>query len=192
MVRKSGIRTARRVAALLLLGSSLAGCGFHLRGAPPVSPALQPLSVNCDNSVPFNLCDTVKQQLEEGGIQLADDGKGAYVLQLARFNESRRASAIQLDASAAEYDLRQSVRVNVTSDDSVPVLANAEVRSSEIYRYDDTNVLAKRREEDDLRETLHQRMAQQIIFRLAPLTEERLQVIRDDYQAQTTKQTESQ
>lgn len=192
MTSKSGIGQTLKANVLLLLGLSLAGCGFHLRGAPPVSPALQPLGVSCDGSVPFDLCDTVKQQLEEGGIKLADDDTGAYNLKLAGFRESRRASAIQLDASAAEYDLRQSVQVNVISHDSVPVLADAEVRSSEIYRYDDTNVLAKRREEEELRENLHQRMAQQIIFRLAPLTEERLQVIRDDYEAQSNAQTESQ
>lgn len=179
------LRTPNRLAASMaaLLSLTLTGCGFQLRGAPPVSPALQPLSVECDGSVPFDLCDTLRTQLEEGGIQVVEGEQAAYQLTLDNFSETRRASAIQLDASAAEYDLRQSVDVNVTSDDGVPVLVDAEVRSSEIYSYDETNVLAKRREEEELRNNLYQRLAQQAIFRLAPLTEERLGVIREDFEA---------
>ncbi|BES70701.1 LPS assembly lipoprotein LptE [Marinobacter nanhaiticus D15-8W] len=178
-------RTPNRLAAFMaaFLPLALTGCGFQLRGAPPVSAALQPLGVECDASVPFDLCDTLRTQLEEGGIEVVDSEQAAYQLTLDNFSETRRASAIQLDASAAEYDLRQSVDVNVTSDDGVPVLIDAEVRSSEIYSYDETNVLAKRREEEELRNNLYQRLAQQSIFRLAPLTEERLKVIREDFKA---------
>lgn len=179
----------------LLLGAALliSGCGFQLRGAPPVAEALQPLSLECDGSVPYELCETVRQQLDDGGIKMAEPADAAYRVKLNGFKQSRRASAIQLDASAAEYDLRQSLNVNVVSHDQVPVLADAEVRTSEIYSYDDTNVLAKRREEETIRETLHQRLAQQVIFRLAPLTDERLKVIRDDYEkAQTQQPAESQ
>ncbi|WP_148863456.1 LPS-assembly lipoprotein LptE [Marinobacter fonticola] len=179
-------RTPSHLSAALaaLLALAVTGCGFQLRGAPPVSAALQPLSVNCDGSVPFDLCDTLLTQLEEGSIQVVDAAQAAYRVELNNFSETRRASAIQLDASAAEYDLRQSVEINVMSADDVPVLVDAEVRSSEIYSYDETNVLAKRREEEDLRESLYQRLAQQAIFRLAPLTAERLEVIREDYEAE--------
>ncbi|WP_111495713.1 LPS-assembly lipoprotein LptE [Marinobacter bohaiensis] len=181
MALKPHYRTAARAALLLSLSVLLGGCGFQLRGAPPVSSALQPLSVACDNSVPFELCEAVKTQLDQGDIQTAEPENAAYQLQLGRFSETRRASAIQLDASAAEYDLRQSLRVNVVSDDAVPVVANAEVRTSEFYSYDDTNVLAKRREEDEIRNTLYQRLAQQVLFRMAPLTPERLEAIRAEY-----------
>ncbi|TBW56840.1 hypothetical protein EZI54_07765 [Marinobacter halodurans] len=186
---KASVHTALLLGATLLMG----GCGFQLRGAPPVAAALQPLSLECDSSVPFELCDTVRQQLDDGGIKLAEPAEAAYRVKLNGFKQSRRASAIQLDASAAEYDLRQSVDVNVISHDRIPVLADAEVRTSEIYSYDDTNVLAKRREEESIRQTLYQRLAQQVIFRLAPLTDERLQVIRNDYEkAQAQPSTESQ
>ena len=48
------------------------------------------------------------------------------------------------------------------------------MNSSETYRYDDSNVLAKQREEEALQEQLYDRLAQQIIFRLAPLDRDRI------------------
>ncbi|MGP4844644.1 LPS-assembly lipoprotein LptE [Marinobacter sp. 1Y8] len=169
--------------AVAAICTVLAGCGFQLRGAPPVSEALQPLSVECDGSIPFDLCDAVKTQLGEGEIALVPADEAKYQIKLKSFSEIRRASAIQLDASAAEYDVRQKVLMDVISAEDIPALANAEVRSSDVYKYDDTNVLAKRREEEDLREKLYQRIAQQVIFRLAPLTPERLEAIRSEFEA---------
>lgn len=174
-------------AVVATLCAVLAGCGFQLRGAPPVSEALQPLSIDCDGSIPFDLCDAIKTQFTEGEIALVPAEEASYRIKLKSFSEVRRASAIQLDASAAEYDVRQKVLMDVISADEVPALANAEVRSSDVYKYDDTNVLAKRREEEDLREKLYQRIAQQVIFRLAPLTPERLDAIRSEYEANQKK-----
>lgn len=191
MPRQLRISTHLPVALAAFLGLAVTGCGFQLRGAPPVSAELQPLSVNCDASVPFDLCDTLRTQLEEGGIQVVEEDQANYHLELNDFSETRRASAIQLDASAAEYDLRQSVNVNVTGSDNVPVLVDAEVRTSEIYSYDETNVLAKRREEEELRGNLYQRLSQQAVFRLAPLTPERLKVIREDFQAKQQSESDA-
>ncbi|MAA66079.1 MAG: hypothetical protein CL581_15050 [Alteromonadaceae bacterium] len=177
-------------ATIAAMCAVLAGCGFQLRGAPPVSEAMQPLSVECDSSIPFDLCDAIKTQFNEGEITLVAADEAKYQIKLKNFSEVRRASAIQLDASAAEYDVRQKVLMDVISADDIPALANAEVRSSDIYKYDDTNVLAKRREEEDLREKLYQRIAQQVIFRLAPLTPQRLEAIRSEYEA-NQKQSEN-
>ena len=42
------------------------------------------------------------------------------------------------------------------------------------------------REQDALQAQLNDRLAQQILFRLAPLTEARIQTIRDDYHRQSS------
>ncbi|PAV26350.1 hypothetical protein CF392_06325 [Tamilnaduibacter salinus] len=165
--------------ALVLLASALlAGCGFQLRGAAPVPAAVQPLSVTCADSVPNALCDGVRSQLRDGGVELEAPGNRAHRLFLGSFRERRRASAITLDAATAEYDLRQDVTLQLTAPDDVPLIASADIEASEIYRYDDTNVLAKQREEEAIRTSLYQRLAQQVIFRLAPMTEDRVRAIR--------------
>ena len=164
-----------------LLSVMVAGCGFQLRGAPPVSAALQPLAVKCASPVPDALCESVREQLRLGKVELAAGEKADYILQLTDFEQDRRASAITATAAAAEYTLRHSVSLEVLSDDGVPLVASTRLNTSESYRYDETNVLAKQREEEALREQMHDRLAQQVIFRLAPLTGERIEAIRAEY-----------
>lgn len=162
-------------AALSLL---IAGCGFQLRGAPPVSSALQPLAVDCAENVPGQLCDAVREQLELGRIDLKPAEEADFVLKIGNFRQERRASAITLRAAAAEYTLRHTVDIEVITSDNIPLIEPTDLNSSETYRYDESNVLAKQREEEALREQLHNRLAQQIIFRLAPITEDRIERLR--------------
>ncbi|MBW7470563.1 LPS assembly lipoprotein LptE [Marinobacter sp. M216] len=178
---------AMKSTALTIMAAALAalltGCGFQLRGAPPVSSALQPLAVECTTDVPDTLCQSVLNQLELGEVELSPAADAAYVMQLSGFQENRRASAITVQAAAAEYTLRHSVNIELISADRVPMIGDTRLTASESYRYDETNVLAKQREEEELRMQLSDRLAQQVIFRLAPLTEARIQTIREQHQA---------
>lgn len=175
------------MAAFVLL---IAGCGFQLRGAPPVSPALQPLAVDCADNVPGQLCDSVRDQLELGRIELKSAEEADYVLRIGNFRQQRRASAITLRAAAAEYTLRHTVDIEVLTADNIPLIEPTDLNSSETYRYDESNVLAKQREEEALREQLHDRLAQQIIFRLAPLNEDRIERMRQDAEEARSEDSE--
>lgn len=161
---------------------SLGGCGFQLRGAPPVSSALEPLELVCQEPVPTSLCLSVREQLELGDVVLASGSEAEYRLRIRNFAKDRRASAITVQASAAEYTLRHSVNIELISADEVPVIADTRITTTESYRYDETSVLAKQREEENLENQLNSRLAQQIIFRLAPITEDRLREIRRNHQ----------
>lgn len=174
-------------AALSLL---IAGCGFQLRGAPPVSSALQPLAVDCAENVPGQLCDAVREQLELGRIELKPAEEADFVLKIGKFRQERRASAITLRAAAAEYTLRHTVNIEVLTADNIPLIEPADLNTSETYRYDESNVLAKQREEEALREQLHDRLAQQIIFRLAPIDEDRIERLRQEAEQARNEETE--
>jgi LPS-assembly lipoprotein len=170
-----------RLSFATLLVALVAGCGFQLRGAPPVSAALQPLAVDCSSQVPETLCLSVREQLRLGEIKLVPVAQADYILRLQRFAEDRRATAITAQAAAAEYTLRHSIELEVVSADRIPIVANTRLNTTESYRYDETNVLAKQREEEALRQQLNDRLAQQVLFRLAPLTRERIEAIRAEY-----------
>jgi LPS-assembly lipoprotein len=161
------------VAAMLV-----SGCGFNLRGSAPIPDALEPLAVQCGAGVPVKLCRTLTGQMQQGGIALVARDEAAYVVRIENFDEQRRASALTQQGSAAEFDLRQSIEVFVITDDQVPLVANSPVSTSQTYRFSESNVLAKRREEESVRESLYQRLSQQVIFRLAPLTRQKIQSIR--------------
>ncbi len=179
-----------RLPVVALLSLVLAGCGFQLRGAPPVPPGLQPLAVSCVEQIPGELCRAVKEQLELGKIDVRDPEQADYILRLRGFQQDRRASAITLRASAAEYTLRQTVKMDVLTRDELPLIAETSLNSSETYRYDETNVLAKQREEEELRQQLYERLAQQIIFRLAPLTDARVTQLREQLREQAADDQE--
>lgn len=175
----------------VIVMSAIAGCGFQLRGAPPVSAALQPLKIECARGVPELLCESVRDQLELGDVELTEADDAAYVMKLSDFQRDRRASAITVQAAAAEYTLRNSVSLELISTDQVPIIGDTRLTSSESYRYDETNVLAKQREEEELQTQLSNRLAQQIIFRLAPLTQARIDAIRDQHQSDSGDQPDN-
>jgi len=181
MPRHASLSLLPRLSLVTLLVALVAGCGFQLRGAPPVSAALQPLAVDCSSQVPETLCQSVREQLRLGEIKLVPVEQADYVLRLEGFEEDRRATAITAQAAAAEYTLRHSVALEVISANGIPIVANTRLNTTESYRYDETNVLAKQREEEALRLQLNDRLAQQVLFRLAPLTRERIDAIRAEY-----------
>lgn len=168
-------------ALVLTAAAVLAGCGFQLRGTSPVPAALQPLAVDCPSSLPGDFCNSVRNQLSLGGVELVEENSADYVLRLRDYRQDRRASAITSDASAAEYVLRHTVSVELFTADDVPLIAKTDLNASESYRYDENNVLAKQREEDELRQQLGDRLAQQVIFRLAPMTQQRIDAAISDY-----------
>ena len=174
--------------AVLLLGLSLTGCGFQLRGSVGVSEALQPLRVECQPPSPQLLCDALTGQLQASGIRLTDQQQAA-TLKLSGFRQERRANAITARASAEEFTIRQTVNVGVISANQVPLLAPDKVSATDTLRWDETNVLAKRREEQMLLEEISQRLAQQILFRLAPLNTTRIEAMEAAYRHSGTDPT---
>ena len=179
-LRKPGIAIA------LVASLAVGGCGFHLRGAPLVPAAIQPLAVQCSTQIPPALCQSVRDQLDLGGVTLLPPAQADYQLQLGAFEQDRRATAITVQAAAAEYTLRHTVTLSVITADRIPLIADTRLTVAERYRYDETNVLAKQQEQEALQAQLNDRLAQQILFRLAPLTEARIQTIRDDYHRQSS------
>ncbi len=168
-----------RAALLLCLALSLllAGCGFQLRGASGIPEAIQPLALKCAPPVPDRLCRAVKDQLTLGQVNLVSASEATAVLRLSNFRQERRANAVTARAGAAEYTLSNSIELEVISASQIPLIASERINSTETYRYDETNVLAKQREEEALQQALAQRLAQQVLFRLTPLTQTRLDAL---------------
>lgn len=164
-------------ALVLALSLLLTGCGFQLRGATEVPEAIQPLALKCAPPVPDRICRSIEDRLTLGEVSLVSESDAVAVLQLSNFRQERRANAITARGAAAEYTLRQSVELDVISARQTPLVASQSVNITETYRYDETNVLAKRQEEEALQETLSQRLAEQILFRLTPLNQTRVDTL---------------
>lgn len=170
--------------ALALLSITLAGCGFQLRGATAMPAALEPVYVDCAGSTPSALCQEVRELLTLNEVRLTESvTPDSFVLRLSNFQRSQRATAITATAAAAEYDLRLSSDIALFAPGAVPLLADTSITANEVYRYDEANVLAKRREQQSLAEQLYQRLAQQIIFRLTPFDGQQIDTLRAEHRS---------
>lgn len=158
----------------LALSLVLAGCGFQLRGGSSVPEAVQPLALKCGPPVPDQFCRALKEQLDLSEADLTSETEAAAILKVSNFRQDRRANAVTARAAAAEYTLRQSVDLEVISANQTPLIATERVNSVVTYRYDETNVLAKQREEEILQNELSRDLVRQLLFRLAPLNQTRL------------------
>lgn len=176
-------RNSRLLLLLGVLSGALAGCGFQLRGTSPVPAAMQPLAVECRGSMPRDFCQSLREQLRLGGIALVSAEQADYLLALSDYRQDKRASAITPRASAAEYILRHTVALELSTRDRIPLIARTDIHTSESYRYDEDNVLAKQREEDELQQQLSKDLARQVIFRLAPMSGERINALVKDYRS---------
>lgn len=172
------------IGLLVIVSLALSACGFRLRGATAVPDVLDPVFVDCAGNTPPALCEQVRELLELNEVNLtATATPQSYVLRLTGLSTSRRATAITDSAAAAEYDLRLESRITLLTPDDIPLLADARVTANEVYRYDENNVLAKRREQQNLIEQLYSRLAQQIVYRLTPYTAERVKALIDAHEA---------
>ena len=76
---------ARSLFLTLGLLATTSGCGFQLRGAAPVSAALQPLTLQCASDVPIDLCQSVRQQLTLGDVDVREANAANYILAIGQY-----------------------------------------------------------------------------------------------------------
>ena len=172
-----------RIGTLLLGALILAGCGFQLRGMGSIPDALAPLALDCADDIPGTLCSEVREQLELYQLLAGEGEEPAHTLKLVTYEQNRRTSALTDRAAAAEYEIQASVGLRLITSDDIPLLADTQLSASEVYRADEEQVLAGEREQSGIEGVLQQQLAQQVTRRLTPFTEERIRLLREQYDA---------
>ncbi len=178
---------AQRALILAALALTVSACGFQLRGLESTPQALRPLALNCGSNVPSNVCREIRSQLELRQLLVREDESPAYHLRVRNYDQKRRASAITDRAAAAEFELEASIDMTLTSADDVPLLAESRLNAQEVFRGDETRVLAQEAEQQSVTDIVQDRLAQQVVQRLTPFDEDRIQRIR---QAHAQKEAE--
>ena len=167
----------RVVVPTLFVGAILlsSGCGFHLRGNQLLPSSFAQLSIDCDNTLSA-ICQQLTKTLSTQGISIQADSP--MQLSLGQFNEDRRAVSITTNAIAAEYQLTQSITFSLHYSNSdqevIRLLDKAETLARQTYRYDDSSVIGKSREESEIRAILETKLTNQLIKRLTPFNSWRI------------------
>lgn len=159
---------AARVVAPLLAAVLLAGCGFQLRGAVPLSGRMaEPYLDAGDRYTP--LYRELAASLEAAGARLASSRDDATAVVRIHVDEhGRDVLSISARNTPQEYEVYYTVEYSVSAGGE-EVLPRQRLRLTRDYAYDDRAVLAKQHEERDILEALARDLAALVTGRLAAL-----------------------
>lgn len=163
---------------LSLSASLLAGCGFQLRGSANIPDTMNALSINCGDAVDPKFCLNIQWKLQKSGHPTVPQENAEIILDIDQLQDERRAISVTRNAIAAEYELTYRLDFHLTLKDGLPLLPSATVKAARTYRFDETKVLSKAREEEQLREEMFRELSDSLIRRLSPFNRARITEIR--------------
>jgi len=149
--------------ALLALG----GCGFQPRGSVPQLDKLPgPVYISgIDRYSPLHR--ELSEQLQQAGVQLTHDGNSATSLLRIRDHRSgRRLFSVDSSNRAAEFELEESLKFSVRHVSRGELIEDQTVRVLRVLFRPDDQVLAREREEQQLRDDMRRDLVGRMIRRI--------------------------
>ena len=158
----------RAVILLALAGVLLAGCGLHLRGAADLSPQLRLGYLDAPDRYTDFYAAMAQSWESAGGRLTGAAGDATAVLRLRRDESGQRVLSVSAGNKPREYEVYYTVEysVDVGGKEALPV---QQLTLTRTYSYDETAVLAKEREERNIRESMARELASLVMRRLAAL-----------------------
>jgi LPS-assembly lipoprotein len=161
-------------AVLCTLYFSLVSCGFHLRGMGKVEmpTALSVLQVRVEDNLLENnpLLAAMKNALRtQTNIQIQESGDASRLVLYGELSDSRVLSVTSA-GNVDEYLLIYEVSFRLVDVDNNLLSEPQTVKIQRDHQFDRLNVLAKEREEQELRREMQRDAAQQILRRLSRIS----------------------
>jgi LPS-assembly lipoprotein len=157
-----GLAWLAGIAILALLAGS-GGCGYHLRGAGVNLGDLPPIMIQGgqDNGIRPH----IRRILTTAGVQqVQDPGKAEMVIRLNREQMRQLAISVAADAKVREYELVYRVDYDLLSRaPDAPEQLHRDFVLRRIYSYDDTDILGKEEEKEQLEQSMLRAAAQRIL-----------------------------
>jgi LPS-assembly lipoprotein len=163
-------RVRRRIvacAALLVL-AGVSGCGFHLQGSAPLPEGGRNVYISAaDELTPFAVA--LRQALERSGARIAPSAAAAdTVLRIARDRGGRRVLSVSASNTPQEYEIFYSVEYSIDRAGK-EVVSPQSLERKRNFSFQESQLLAKDREEDVLREAMARDLANLVLRRLEAL-----------------------
>ncbi len=157
------------MATLVLVAvAGLAGCGFHLQGAEPLPEGARNVYISTsDELTPFAV--ELHQSLERSGARIAASTATAdMVVRIGRDRTGRRVLSVSAGNTPQEYELFYVVEYSVDRGGK-EVAAAQRLERTRNMSFEDTQLLAKDREEAVLQQAMARDLAGLVLRRLAAL-----------------------
>jgi LPS-assembly lipoprotein len=162
-VLRSGPTLAGVLVALLL-----AGCGFHLQGAVRTSPRLAAVYVDAsDEFTEFHRA--MLSSLRGSGVRVTTHrAEATAVLRITKDQSSQRVLSVSGSNSPTEYEVFYTVIYAVESG-GTELIEPQTLSLTRDYSFDETALLAKEHEQEQIRTALARQLADLVMHRLAVL-----------------------
>jgi LPS-assembly lipoprotein len=161
------ISSRRLFLALVLVAPVLLqGCGFKLRGSVELAPVLQVTYLQTQN--PYSgIAPPLREALQAAGAQLTEDlGQATAVLAILNERSERRVLSVGSGGKASEFELFEEVTFSLSDGQGESLLESQTLRITRALVFDETELLGKVSEAEQLREQMRRNLARQIMTRI--------------------------
>jgi LPS-assembly lipoprotein len=165
MSAAGAFQTLLRMAAPLA-AVTLCGCGFHLQGRTPLSPAMRaPYLAAVDHQSEF-VQSLRRAMVMSGALPVDEERYASVVVHILQDQVLRQVLSTSAANHITEYVVTYNVRFSVTIGQQ-EVLPPQDVSSAQPYSFDESLLLAKQQEEIVLRKGMAHDLADIVMRRLA-------------------------
>ena len=148
----------------------MAGCGFRLRGSLGEIESLPPVYVRGDATNPA--VSELREALRTGGTTLASDpAQAEMIVTVSGVSRDRRVLSVGASGRVQEYELYYALHFRVENAAGEPVLADQTVSILRDFSFDETEVIAKGNEEEELFRNMRREAVVQVLRRLQTISQ---------------------
>lgn len=158
-----------KVVLIFVITAFLTGCGFHLREAFLLPAEYTPVSIEAPRKY-REFGSILEQEIRRANIPMANSSQNAKLLvKLSNVDEREDLLTASATGSPLERKLILRARVNWENPQGEDVIESEEFTLQRTFVYDDTAVLAKSREAQNLMRELERELSRRIILRMRQL-----------------------
>jgi len=156
-----------RIAAILLV-AVLGGCGFHLQGRQSMPEAFAYTFIDTQDEQTDFAQDLRKALLASGSKVIRTQGSSGATVRVHEDELSERILSVSARNIPTEYELTYRVKFSVTAGGKT-LIDNEEISATRDLSFEESQLLAKEREQEILREALARDLVALVMRRLASL-----------------------
>ena len=157
-----------RRAVSILLGLMLASCGFHLQGRTPLPEAFAYTYIETKDEQTDFVQDLRKALIASGSKVIPTKGSSGAVINVHEDELTERILSVSARNIPTEYELTYKVVFSVNSGGKT-LIDHEEISATRDISFDESQLLAKEREQEILREGLARDLVALVMRRLAAL-----------------------
>ena len=146
----------------------LAGCGFHLQGSQPLQKSFQYTYIDTKDEQSDFVQDLRKALIASGSRVIRTQGSSGATISVHKDELAERVLSVSARNIPTEYELTYKVEFSVTAGGK-PLIEHEEMSLSRDFSFDETQLLAKEREQEILSEALARDLVALVMRRLAAL-----------------------